>query len=93
MEEIEKIREVKEKKEYKLLVEPRIYQTNIFKEILNKNALVVLPTGLGKTIIALMLIIYHLRKNPNKKIVFLAPTKPLAEQHKRSIVNNTTICE
>ncbi|MEO2154645.1 MAG: ERCC4 domain-containing protein, partial [Nanoarchaeota archaeon] len=45
------------------------------------------------TIIALMLIIYHLRKNPNKKIVFLAPTKPLAEQHKRSIVNNTTIGE
>ena len=77
--------------DYKLKVEPRIYQTNIFKEILNKNSLVVLPTGLGKTIIALMLIIYHLRKNPNKKIVFLAPTKPLAEQHKRSIINNTTL--
>ena len=79
-------------KEYKLTIEPRIYQTNIFKEILDRNSLVVLPTGLGKTIIALMLIIYHLRKY-NKKIIFLAPTKPLAEQHKRTIINNSNISE
>jgi ERCC4-related helicase len=79
-------------KDYKLKIEPRIYQTNIFKEILDKNSLVVLPTGLGKTVIALMLIIYHLRKY-GKKIIFLAPTKPLAEQHKKSIINNSTISE
>ncbi|HIQ51352.1 MAG TPA: DEAD/DEAH box helicase, partial [Nautiliaceae bacterium] len=81
-----------EEKNYKLTIEPRIYQSNIFKEIIDKNSLVVLPTGLGKTVIALMLIIYHLRKY-KKKIIFLAPTKPLAEQHKRSIINNSTISE
>jgi len=83
---------VNEEKNYKLTIEPRIYQSNIFKEIIDKNSLVVLPTGLGKTVIALMLIIYHLRKY-KKKIIFLAPTKPLAEQHKRSIINNSTISE
>jgi len=80
-------------KEYKLKVVPRIYQQNIFKNILNKNSLVVLPTGLGKTLIAIMLIIYHLRKEPNKKILFLAPTKPLVEQHRRSILELTNLSE
>jgi len=33
---------------------PRDYQKKIFETCLNKNCLVVLPTGLGKTLIALM---------------------------------------
>ncbi len=81
------------KKEYKLNVVPRIYQQNIFKNIINKNALVVLPTGLGKTLIAIMLIIYHLRKNKDKKVLFLAPTKPLVEQHKKTLLNLTNLSE
>ena len=60
---------------------PRDYQKKIFEKCLNKNCLVVLPTGLGKTLIALMLTIERMKKFPGEKVVFLAPTKPLAEQH------------
>lgn len=63
--------------------EPRVYQQSIFANSLNKNSLVVLPTGLGKTVIALMLATYYFNQN-NKKILFLAPTKPLVEQQKIS---------
>ena len=44
----------------------------------------VLPTGLGKTGIALMLASHKLKEQKDSKIVFLAPTKPLAQQHMRT---------
>ncbi len=66
------------------LVEQRDYQTNIINNILDKNSLVVLPTGLGKTIIALFAISNCLFNN--KKALFLAPTRPLAEQHYNSAI-------
>lgn len=66
--------------------EPRSYQQSIFANSLNKNSLVVLPTGLGKTVIALMLATYYFNQN-QKKILFLAPTKPLVEQQKVSFEN------
>ncbi|MCA9487156.1 DEAD/DEAH box helicase family protein [Candidatus Woesearchaeota archaeon] len=62
---------------------PRKYQESIFVSIMEKNALVVLPTGLGKTMLALMLALYNYNKR-QKKILFLAPTKPLVEQQKNS---------
>ncbi len=62
-------------------ISPREYQEAIFKTCSEKNCLVVLPTGLGKTLIALMMSIDRLKKFPLNKILFLAPTKPLAEQH------------
>lgn len=62
-------------------IKPRDYQTEIFKTCQEKNCLVILPTGLGKTLIALMLSIDRIKKFPDEKIVFLAPTRPLAEQH------------
>ncbi|MGC8669530.1 MAG: DEAD/DEAH box helicase [Candidatus Micrarchaeia archaeon] len=61
-------------------IEPRAYQINIAKSIYNGgNTLVVLPTGLGKTFIAVLAIAYVLHHA--KKAIFLAPTKPLSEQH------------
>ncbi len=60
---------------------PREYQQKIFESCIKENCLVVLPTGLGKTLIALMLSIHRMKEYPGEKIVFLAPTKPLAEQH------------
>ncbi|PJC45201.1 hypothetical protein CO037_02715, partial [Candidatus Pacearchaeota archaeon CG_4_9_14_0_2_um_filter_30_8] len=60
---------------------PREYQEKISETCLNKNCLIVLPTGLGKTLIALMVTIERMKKFPGKKVLFLAPTKPLAEQH------------
>jgi len=62
-------------------IEPRNYQKEIFETCKEKNCLVVLPTGLGKTLIALMLSIERLKNFPGSKILILAPTKPLAEQH------------
>ena len=62
-------------------VSPRDYQEKIFQRCVEKNCLVVLPTGLGKTLIALMLSIQRLKEFPLEKILFLAPTRPLGEQH------------
>ncbi|MEK6945685.1 MAG: DEAD/DEAH box helicase [Nanoarchaeota archaeon] len=62
-------------------IEPREYQKAIYQTCSEKNCLVVLPTGIGKTLIALMLAVERLQKFPEDKVVFLAPTKPLAEQH------------
>ncbi len=62
-------------------IKPRSYQQKIFESCVNKNCLVILPTGLGKTLIALMLTIERMEKFAGEKVVFLAPTKPLVEQH------------
>lgn len=64
----------------------RGYQQSIFANCLNKNSLVVLPTGLGKTVIAIMLTMFYYNSS-NKKILFLAPTKPLVEQQKKSFMS------
>jgi len=45
-------------------IEPREYQKEIFKTCIGKNCLVVLPTGLGKTLIALMLTIERMKTFP-----------------------------
>lgn len=65
-------------------IQPREYQEKIFQTCIKKNCLVVLPTGLGKTLIALMLVIQRMKEFPGERAVFLAPTKPLAEQHLNS---------
>ena len=62
-------------------ITPREYQNEIFKTCVEHNCLVVLPTGLGKTLIALMLTIQRMQKHPGEKALILAPTRPLAEQH------------
>ena len=67
--------------EYLEGISPREYQKKILESCKDENCLVVLPTGLGKTLIALMLTIERMKKYPGEKVVFLAPTKPLAEQH------------
>ncbi len=61
-------------------IELREYQFNIIKSVMSHgNTLVVLPTGLGKTLIGATVVADSLSKG--RKAVFLAPTKPLAEQH------------
>ncbi len=60
---------------------PRLYQETILATAALKNTLVVLPTGMGKTGIALLLTVQRLQQRPGSKVVILAPTKPLAEQH------------
>jgi len=64
--------------------EPRIYQQVIFSECVTNsgNTLVVLPTGLGKTVIMAYLSAYYLKKDPTTKILILTPTRPLVHQIK-----------
>ncbi len=68
-------------------IEPRLYQQNLLRSAEKHSTLVVLPTGLGKTVIALVLAgrtIRDARKagsRRNTPVLMLAPTKPLVEQH------------
>ncbi len=62
--------------------EPRLYQQTIFATCASKNTLVVLPTGMGKTNIFLMLASHRLKQYPNSKILFIGPTRPLIDQYK-----------
>ena len=73
-------------------VEHREYQSNIAKTAIKANTLAVLPTGLGKTVIALLVITETL-KQQNNKILFLAPTKPLVTQHAQYLKDFLTIDE
>jgi Fanconi anemia group M protein len=72
---------------------PRLYQETILATTALKNALVVLPTGLGKTGIALLLAAQRLASYPNSKVLILAPTKPLVEQHMRTFRDHLTLPE
>ncbi len=58
----------------------RGYQANLARIASEQDTLVVLPTGLGKTIVAVLAVADSLRDGA-QKILFMAPTKPLAEQH------------
>ena len=58
----------------------REYQFNIVKSCVFENTLVSLPTGLGKTFIAAVIMYNYFRWYPQGKIVFMAPTKPLVTQ-------------
>ncbi|MCA9478674.1 MAG: DEAD/DEAH box helicase, partial [Nanoarchaeota archaeon] len=72
---------------------PRPYQLTIFKETLHHNTLVVLPTGLGKTAIAMMVAARRLLTYPKQKILFLAPTKPLVEQQLKAFKKDFVLHE
>ncbi|XP_054909134.1 Fanconi anemia group M protein isoform X3 [Poeciliopsis prolifica] len=58
----------------------RDYQLKISEASLFQNTLVCLPTGLGKTFIASVVMYNFYRWYPAGKIVFMAPTKPLVAQ-------------
>jgi Fanconi anemia group M protein len=59
-------------------VDKRLFQLDLAANALKASSLIVVPTGLGKTVIALMVLLARLDKG---KVLFLAPTKPLVEQH------------
>lgn len=72
-------------------MEPREYQKNIAKTASEKNTLVVLPTGMGKTLISLLVAGDRLEKYPDSKVMILSPTRPLSAQHKSTFEKLTTI--
>ena len=62
------------------MIEQRLYQLSVTSSALESSCLAVLPTGLGKTIVALMVIAARLN-DLGGKVLILSPTKPLVEQH------------
>lgn len=63
-------------------IESRAYQEVIAASASDRNTLVVLPTGLGKTIIAVM--VASIKMKNDSKVLMMAPTKPLTSQHKKT---------
>lgn len=58
----------------------RAYQVEICEQAIMKNTLVCIPTGLGKTLIASVVMYNYYNWFPHGKVVFMAPTKPLVAQ-------------
>ncbi|MFZ0891493.1 MAG: DEAD/DEAH box helicase [Thermoplasmata archaeon] len=56
------------------------FQIDLARIGLTEDLLVVLPTGLGKTVIAALVAAEVLRRQEGK-VLFLAPTRPLVQQH------------
>lgn len=65
----------------------REYQYDIIQSCIYQNTLVSLPTGLGKTFIAAVIMYNFYRWYPSGKIVFMAPTKPLVRQQIEACYN------
>jgi len=59
------------------------FQLDLARVGLDEDLLVVLPTGLGKTVIAALLAAEVLRRS-NGKVLVVAPTRPLVQQHAES---------
>lgn len=71
-------------------IEKRDYQINLANQAIKENCIVVLPTGLGKTAVALHVIAEYLSKGIGG-ILFLAPTRVLVNQHYDFLKNNLTL--
>jgi ERCC4-related helicase len=74
-------------------IEFRLYQKNIADSAQHKNMMVILPTALGKTVISLLVgadILYNYR---DRRILIMAPTRPLVSQHMKSFSSVLKISE
>ncbi|KAF0902518.1 hypothetical protein E2562_017916 [Oryza meyeriana var. granulata] len=76
---------------YPTNVEVREYQQYFVQKALFTNTLVALPTGLGKTFIAAVVMYNYFRWFPEGKIVFTAPTRPLVTQQIEACHNTVGI--
>ena len=63
----------------------RAYQQSICKTALCHNTLVSIPTGMGKTLIAAVVMFNFHRWFPTGRLAFLAPTKPLIHQQIKAV--------
>jgi len=74
-------------------IEFRAYQESILNTAVSRNTLSVLPTGLGKTTLSILLAAHRLEKYPESKILIMAPTRPLCAQHQKTFQNSMNISE
>jgi Fanconi anemia group M protein len=70
----------------------RTYQIELAEKSLRGSSLVILPTGLGKTVVALLVMVARLQKEDGKVLV-LSPTRPLVNQHTLFFKNALNINE
>ncbi len=63
-------------------LEERPYQSKIAEAAVRRNTLVVLPTALGKTVIAALAAAHFLYNHRDLKVLVMAPTRPLVLQHR-----------
>ncbi|MDQ3984202.1 MAG: DEAD/DEAH box helicase [Thermoproteota archaeon] len=64
-------------------IELRSYQKNIADSAQRRNTMVILPTALGKTVISLLVCADMLYNYRDKRILVMAPTRPLVSQHRK----------
>jgi ERCC4-related helicase len=74
-------------------VEFRQYQKNIADSVTNRNTLVILPTALGKTVISVLICADVLYKYRDKRVLVMAPTRPLVGQHMKLFSSALKILE
>jgi len=67
-------------------LEERPYQSKIAEEAIKRNTLAVLPTALGKTIIAALTSAHFLYNYRDLKVLVMAPTRPLVLQHRETFM-------
>ncbi|MCK4634662.1 MAG: DEAD/DEAH box helicase [Candidatus Aenigmarchaeota archaeon] len=73
-------------------LEKRLYQETILDTCVKGNTMVVIPTGMGKTACAVLLAAHRMNK-VGGKVMVLAPTRPLVEQHKKTFAGFMEIAE
>lgn len=75
------------------MIKYRQYQEDIVNRALYNNSLVVIPTSLGKTIVALLVSLDILLNWKKSKVLILAPTRPLVFQHFQLFKKNTFLLD
>ena len=71
-------------------IESRLYQQILAGDVLKKgNTMVVAPTALGQTIVAILVAADRLNKVKNSKVLVLAPSKPSSM---RKVSRNSSHC-
>nr|CAB3489337.1 unnamed protein product [Digitaria exilis] len=76
---------------YPTNVQVREYQKYMVEKALFTNTLIALPTGLGKTFIAAVVMYNYFRWFPEGKIIFAAPSRPLVAQQIEACHNTVGI--
>jgi ERCC4-related helicase len=74
-------------------IELRFYQKNIAQLAYRRNTMVILPTALGKTVISLLVCADMLYKYRDRRVLIMAPTRPLISQHMKSFSSILKILE
>ncbi len=79
-------------------IEHRAYQINLAEVAAKESTMIVLSTGLGKTVIAALVAAKRLVQHPDSKVMFLAPSRPLVDQQARylrrvlELDENSVVC-